>query len=304
MIGCARADDPLDRQRVAAAIAVGTAGPPRRGESGHDGAFTDRRRDEPAAPPAAGQPARDRRESAQERAAGRDPAPVRVSLLGGFRLTRDGLPHELPSAVQRLVALLALRGPLAPHEAAALLAPHLEPKSAVAKLRRTLGRLRSTGLDILRAERSVLSLSEGVTVDAGEAEAFAARLAEGAEAPAWGSEHEQLLLELLPGWTDDWVSLERERFRDLALYALDVELRRLVDRGDRLTARGAAERVLRRDPLRESTLRLLIEIHLAEGDEARARDRYLDYRRALLDVLGLDPTEATRALVAHLLHGN
>ena len=325
MIARARPDEVPDPRRESAAITAGTAGLPRRGEPGHGGARTGRRRDEPAAPPLAaatgGAPGdgpsdpdpgvrdarlirRDRLESPRTPAAGRDRAPVRVSLLGGFRLTRDGVTHELPRGAQRLVALLALRRPMRSRTAAALLAPDVEPASAVARLGATLSRLRSTGLDILGAGRSMLGLAERVTVDTREAEAFADRLAEGAEDPGWGAAHEQLLLELLPGWTDDWASLERERFRDLSLYALDVEIRRLLDGGDRRTATTAAQKVLRVDPLRESTLRLLLQVHLAEGDDARARECYLDFRRTLLDALGIEPTPAARALVAHLLDGD
>ena len=247
---------------------------------------------------------RDRPASPRTPAAGRDRAPVRVSLLGGFRLTRDGVTHELARDAQRLVALLAFRRPMVPRAAAALLTPHVEPESALAHLRATLSRLRSTRLHILGADDSLLGLAEGVTVDTREAEAFSARLAAGAGDPGWGADHEQLLLELLPGWTDDWVPLERERFRDLSLYALDVEIRRLLDAGDRRTATTAAQEVLRVDPLRESTLRLLIEVHLAGGDDARARDCYLDFRRTLLEALGIEPSPEARALVAHLLDGD
>ena len=247
---------------------------------------------------------RDRLVSPRTPAAGLDRAPVRASLLGGFRITRDGVTHELPRDAQRLVALLALRRPMVPPRAAALLTPQVETESAVAHLRATLSRLESTGLHILGADRAMLGLAEGVTVDTREAEAFAERLAAGAGDPGWGADHEQLLLELLPGWTDDWAGLERERFRDLSLYALDVEIRRLLDAGDRRTATTAAEKVLGVDPLRESSLRLLIEAHLAEGDDARARDCYLDFRRTLLEALGIEPSPAARALVAHLVDGD
>ena len=325
MIARARPGDVLDRQRENAAIAAGIATLPQRGEPGYGCARIGCRRDELAAPPAAadtggtpgddpsdGNPSardeqvtrRDRLDSPRTPAAGWDRAPVRVSLLGGFRLTRGGVTHELPRDAQHLVALLALRRPMVPRTAAALLTPHVEAESAVAHLRATLSRLESTGLHILGADRSMLSLAEGVTVDTREAEAFSDRLAAGAGDPGWGADHEQLLLELLPGWTDDWVRLERERFRDLSLYALDVEIRRLLDAGDRRTATTAAQKVLRVDPLRESTLRLLIEVHLTEGDDARARDCYLDFRRTLLEALGIEPSPEARALVAHLLDGD
>ena len=248
---------------------------------------------------------RDRPASPRTPAAGRDRAPVRVSLLGGFRLTRDGVTHELA------------RGRAASRRAAGAPPPDGASRgrgrcSRLTWSRRARSRTCARHSPACGPPASTYSEQttrcsawpEGVTVDTREAEAFSARLAAGAGDPGWGADHEQLLLELLPGWTDDWVPLERERFRDLSLYALDVEIRRLLDAGDRRTATTAAQEVLRVDPLRESTLRLLIEVHLAGGDDARARDCYLDFRRTLLEALGIEPSPEARALVAHLLDGD
>ena len=185
--------------------------------------------------------------------------------------------------------------------AAERLAPRIEPAIAVARLHAAIARLRSAGLDMLDNDGRVLSLAAGVTVDAGEAEEFFSRLARQGSDPRWSADHDRLLLELLPGWTDGWVLLERVRFRDLSLSALDTEMRRLLDGGAPTAAMTFAQKVLRAEPLRESTVRLLIEIHLAEGRDALARDRYLEFRRDSLDELGLEPSPRARALVAHLL---
>ena len=95
--------------------------------------------------------------------------------------------------------------------------------------------------------------------------------------------------------------LQRVRFEDLSLSALDTEIRRLLDGGARTAAVTFAQKVLRADPFRESTLRLLIATHLAEGRDELARDCYLDFRRDLLDGFGFEPSPMARALVAHLL---
>ncbi len=51
-----------------------------------------------------------------------------------------------------------------------------------------------------------------------------------------------------------------------------------------------AQKVLRAGPFCESTLRLLIATHLAEGSDEVPRDCYLDFRRDLLDGFGLEPS--------------
>ena len=298
------AEEVLEQQRENVAVAAGTAELLRHSEPGHDCARLGCRTDDLVARIGAaltGVPFGWRAASPDEAAPGRRPATIRVSLLSGFGVTRDGVTCELPEAEQRLVALVALHRAVGLHWAAARLAPRIEPASAVARLHEAIARLQSAGLDMLDNDGRVLSLAAGVTVDAGEAEAFFSRLARQGGDPRWSADHDRLLLELLPGWTEVWAQRARERYRDLSLSALDTGIRRLLDGGARTAAVTFAQKVLRADPFRESTLRLLIATHLAEGRDALARDCYLDFRRDLLDEFGLEPSPMARALVAHLL---
>jgi DNA-binding SARP family transcriptional activator len=52
------------------------------------------------------------------------------------------------------------------------------------------------------------------------------------------------------------------------------------------------------EPLRESAHRILIRIHLAEGNSAEALAQYHRFRALLHDELGLEPSAEMRALVA------
>ncbi|MCY4638934.1 MAG: BTAD domain-containing putative transcriptional regulator [Chloroflexi bacterium] len=239
--------------------------------------------------------------SPDEPAPGRRPGRIRVSLLGGFSVTRDGNTLTLPEAEQRLVALVALHRHVGLSWAAARLAPRIEPASAVARVDEAIARLRSAGLDMLDHDGRVLSLAAGVTVDAEDAEAFFSRLARQGGDPRWSADHDRLLQEVLPGWTEIWAQVARQRFEDLSLSALETEIRRLLDGGARSAAATFARKVLRADPFRESTLRLLIEAYLAEGRDALARDCYLAFRRDLLDEFGFEPSPMARELVARLL---
>ena len=75
--------------------------------------------------------------------------------------------------------------------------------------------------------------------------------------------------ELLPHWYDDWVVIERERFRQLRLHALDALCESLAAAGRYAAAVEAGRASVAAEPLRESAHRLLIQAHLAEGNRAR-----------------------------------
>ena len=209
-------EEVLERQRENVALAAGTAELLRHSEPGHDCARLGCRVDDLIArlcdaltgvPMGWGESTDDdtsgvdraRGASPDEPAPGRRPATIRVSLLGGFGVTRDGITCELPEAEQRLVALVALHRAVGLHWAATRLAPRIEPASAGARLHSTIAGLRSAGLDMLDNDGRVLSPAAGVTVDAAEAEAFFSRLARQGGDPRWSADHDRLLLELLPG---------------------------------------------------------------------------------------------------------
>ena len=296
----------LEQQRENVALAEAIAELLRHGEPGHDCARLGCSTDDLVArigDALIGVPIGWRAASPDGKAAGRARATIRVSLLGGFEITRDGVACELPEAGQRLVGLVASHGRAGLSWAAEQLAPGIEQAIALDRLNAALAGLRMAGLDVIESDGRVLSLAAGVTVDAQDAEGFRSRLERQGGGPVWSADHDRLLLELLPGWREAWAWVARDMFRELSRGALETEMRRLLDGGSRTAARTFAEKVLRVDPLRESTLRLLIEVHLAGGDDARARDCYLDFRRDLVAEVGLEPTPMAHALVAHLLDG-
>lgn len=295
------AEEVLEQQRENVAFAAGTAELLRHSEPGHDCAGLGCRVDDLITRLCAALTGVPLGWSAPAGDPGAGGATIRVSLLGGFGVTRDGVACELPTPEQRLVALVALHRRVGLAWAAKRLAPRVAPADAVARLQEALAGLRAAGLDIVDSDGRLLSLAAGVTVDTEEAEAFFSRLARQGGDPRWSADHDRLLLELLPDWTDYWVFLARSRFEDLSLNALDTEIRRMLDGGAPGSSVTFAQKVLRADPLRESTLHLLLEGHLAQGRDDLARDAYLAFGQALLDELGLEPSPAAHSLVAHLL---
>jgi DNA-binding SARP family transcriptional activator len=105
------------------------------------------------------------------------------------------------------------------------------------------------------------------------------------------------LVDLLPDWYDDWVILERERYRQLRLHALEALSRLLADRDRYAEAIDVGLAAVACEPLRESAHRVLIRTHLAEGNVAEAARQYRSYRRMLQEELGVEPSEELGRLV-------
>jgi SARP family transcriptional regulator, regulator of embCAB operon len=230
-----------------------------------------------------------------------------VSLLGGFGLRR-GTSEQLgvPRASQRLLAFLALHGGAVNRAAVAgTLWPDASERHAYSNLRSALSRLETTGRTALAAGKLELGLAEGVTVDIRQSRALARRLLDPAVPPDLSdlsmAAVAALSADLLPDWYDDWVLLEAEDWRQLRLHALEALARRLVAAGRLGEAAGAAGAAVRAEPLRESPRAILVQVHLAEGNQSEAVREFARYR-ALLDAeLGLAPTRRLCQLVQGLL---
>jgi DNA-binding SARP family transcriptional activator len=95
-----------------------------------------------------------------------------------------------------------------------------------------------------------------------------------------------LTADILPGWTAAWIVVERERFRQLRLYAIEERSQRLTAAGRFEDAVAMAELAARSAPSRESARRVLIEAHLAQGNIAAAVAEYDSYHELLRSSVG------------------
>ena len=102
--------------------------------------------------------------------------------------------------------------------------------------------------------------------------------------------------ELLPDWDDSWLSDERERLHQLRMHVLENVAERLADAGQFGLAIETALAVTRADVLRESAHRVLVRVHLAEGNLNEARRAYATCERVLYRELGVAPTTAMTTL--------
>jgi DNA-binding SARP family transcriptional activator len=227
---------------------------------------------------------------------------VTLELLDAFELRFDGEPVPLPPSAQRLLALLALHDrPLRrPHVAGTLWLDTPEERAS-ANLRSSLWRLNRPGPKLVEATSLQLRLAPDVRVDVRETAALAHRLIAEPERPdesATSLDPARLTGELLPDWYEDWVLLERERLRQLSLHALEALGERLLAAQKVGEALEAALAAIAMEPLRESSHRLLIRIHLREGNAAEAL-RHFDFcSRLFREQLGLEPSAQLAELVA------
>jgi len=109
--------------------------------------------------------------------------------------------------------------------------------------------------------------------------------------------------ELLEGNYDDWLHEERERLGHLYADALERLARQLEERGRVSDAIRHADRLLRHDPLREESYRLLMRLHDGRGDGAQALRTYHACATTLVRELGVEPSTETRKAYEGLLRG-
>jgi DNA-binding SARP family transcriptional activator len=222
----------------------------------------------------------------------------RLTLLGGFELLCDGEHVALSTSAQRLLAFVALRErPLQRSYVAGSLWLDSPEERAAANLRSALWRLHGCGIPLVQCMGPQLSLDPGLVVDLREAEQLAHRTLDRANGGDLEIDASLLGGDLLPDWYDDWVVYERERFHQLRLRALDALCGRLADAGRLDGALEIGLAAVADDPLRESSHRAVVRVHLADGNIAEAIRQYRLCRRLLNEQVGVEPSERMKELV-------
>jgi DNA-binding SARP family transcriptional activator len=223
--------------------------------------------------------------------------------MDGFELVRDGEAISFPLSVQRLLAFLAVRErPVQRLFVAGRLWLDVPEERAFASLRSALWRANQPGIPLVASVNSQLALDPCVRVDVQAASKQAYALIDGSADENLSFAGFALTGELLPDWYDDWLVIERERYRQLRLHALEALAGRLTDLGRYGEAAETALTAIGGEPLRESAHRILIAVHIAEGNPSEALRHYELFRELLLSELGLTPSEQLQNLVASLTH--
>ena len=239
---------------------------------------------------------------------------IELRLLGQFQLLLDGKPVDGMSQtrLQLLLAYVTLHRnlTLSRQHLAFLFWPDSSEKQAFANLRKLLYLLRQAlpAIDrflALTAETVAWRSDAAFMLDVADFEAAFQR-GETSDSPAAkiAAYQDALALyggDLLPGFYDDWILVERERLR--ALYA--GALTRLAELYEAQRAYAdaiaCAQRLLSQDTLQESSHRLLMRLHLLNDDRAAALRVYHTCATLLREELGVDPSPATEELYQRLL---
>jgi DNA-binding SARP family transcriptional activator len=231
---------------------------------------------------------------------------VYIYLLGGFDSTYCGTRITLPLGAQRLLSFLALwdRGV---HRtiAAERLWPDSSVSRAAANLRSALWRGRRIGeTTVIECVGPRLRLSPSVCVDLHIHQRHAQQILEGSfisAIPDCEALVDALSRELLPAWAEDWLVLERDRWDQVRLHALEELAQQLCSAELYLGALKTALAAIAIEPIRETAHRIFIEVHLAEGNAASALRHYQRYRALLQRELGVGPSPRMTELASALL---
>ena len=241
------------------------------------------------------------------------PAPVEqneltaaCSLIGPFEVRYAGAPLPLPLGAQRVLAVLAFaERPLLRRYVAEVIWPDTTGERAAANLRSALWRLRQPGFELIQCTGPQLGLASGLRVDLHLVTAQIERiLTVGAELREGDYDARPLSGDILTGWYDDWVLLERDRHLQRRLHALEALSERLIAMGRLRAAVEAAHAAVAGEPLRETAQVALLRAYLAEGNRSAAVRQYRSYRELLRDAMGLEPSELLTSIIDGLPSGN
>ncbi|MEU4560136.1 BTAD domain-containing putative transcriptional regulator [Actinoplanes sp. NPDC023936] len=226
-----------------------------------------------------------------------------LELLDGFRLRAGQDAVEVSDVGQRLIALLALRRrPVRRAVIAGTLWPDKTESRASANLRSILWRMNGTDTPgVIVCCGSSLGLQPDLGVDVVTLEEAGWALLDGSIAAATSLGFERLSQELLPGWYEDWVIVERERLGQLQIRFLEALVDTLRRSGKFARAIDYAMRLVATDPLRERSQLALIHALVDEGSWGRARWQADQYHDLLRETFGPRAAESFTAEHAELL---
>jgi predicted ATPase len=239
-----------------------------------------------------------------------------IRLLGEFTLAYGNIPVT-GVAMPRLQALLTYlllhrNAPQSRQHLAFLFWPDTAEAQAYTNLRQLLHHLRRAWpavedflqinprtlqwkpdavftLDIVAFEQA---LAQAAAIPDAQVEVARVRLAEAVA--LYGGD-------LLPDCYEEWLLTERERLRQCLLNALQQLVLLCERQRDYPAAIHHAHRLLRTDPLHETTYRRLMRLHALNGDRASALRTYHTCAHMLARELGAEPNSGTQEVYARLL---
>jgi DNA-binding SARP family transcriptional activator len=177
--------------------------------------------------------------------------------------------------------------------------PYKSQSRAAANLRSALWRLPEEVRATLDNNGVRLRLDNQWSVDIVEARQIAAELRGSYSCDPKIVDH--FRSDLLPDWTEDWLVVERERFHQLRIHALELLADRQLKAGDPALAAETALLAISAEPLRESSMSVLLHSEIKLDNRAAAVEHYRRFAALLCDACGVKPSSRLRAVVAPFL---
>jgi DNA-binding SARP family transcriptional activator len=230
----------------------------------------------------------------------------RIELLGRLRVTcgEQAITHFETRKTAALLAFLAFHRQQC--HTREMLAEQLWPEEdevSRARLRQALSALRQNlPPDVLLTDRTEIRLNlHVVTTDVEEFETALRDAEQAASAEERRVAYRQAIAlyhgELLPGFYEDWMLVERDRLEERFRETLRLLARSAAETGDLDEAIRHAQQAVVADPLREDIHADLMRYYLAAGRRADALKQYRELEEVLWKELQIVPSSAT-----HVLH--
>jgi non-specific serine/threonine protein kinase len=237
---------------------------------------------------------------------------LEIRLLGQFDLRRNGAPVEIPSrSAQSLLAYLLLNTGIAHRreKLAGLLWPESTEDNARSYLRKALWQVRkSLAADMPGGEEYLLADDISITFNSNADYWLDAEAVRGKPTEAMPVEEQIEAVsayhgELLPGFYEEWVTLERERLKAAFDQKINTLLSHLVAGGQWEQVVYWSEQWIALGEAPEPAFRALMVAHANVGDMAKVAATYDRCVEALREELSVEPSEQTTALFQELRNG-
>jgi adenylate cyclase len=231
-------------------------------------------------------------------------ADLEISLFGGFRVQR-GTDQHIEFSGRKDCALLGYLAvspgvPCSREKLAALLWGNSGDRQARDSLKQALLRLRrsfslASSMPLVTNRHSVTLDRDSVTVDVGAFEHLLGTATPEALERAIALYRGDLLdgIQVRDLAYEDWLLVERQRLRGLAVEAATRLMTQSVSAGQRDRAATAARRLLNLEPLHEAACRTLMQVHAHRGERAQALKLFESLRDRLRQELGVTPEPET-----------
>ncbi|MDQ2690526.1 MAG: hypothetical protein M3Y68_00680, partial [Chloroflexota bacterium] len=234
---------------------------------------------------------------------------LQIRLLGQFDTRIDGKRVAIPTrAAQSLLAYLVLTAgtPHRREKLAGIFWPETSDENARKNLRQELWRIRKA-ISAQGSSEKDYFLADELTLTFNPAGDYWLDVAQiersGTDLQSLTTNLALYQGELLPGFYEEWIGIERERVQSIFEARMAQLIDQLITSERWVAVEEWAERWLALSGAREPAYRALMLASGARGDMAKVASLYQRCTDELLEQLGVEPSAETRALYDGLLKG-